>query len=189
MREVATQGRRSITGLLALGIVLGVGYVIGCGGSGGGAVFASGATVVRHIATAPPKTASSPGVLIADVLSTTYSAPDPDDVLLRVSVRGTYTTTATSITLGLSVRNGAGTLVYFTESVTLPAGTNRGFLLSSAFGARNLFPGSGARDGSYQIHADISNGNPGGSTIDLGPAELEVITMNGVITMDPSPLL
>lgn len=191
MNERMAGVRLPVLGLLVLGFVLGVALAVGCGGSGNDSnmVFADGAIVVRHIAHAPAKSESSAGVLIADVINTTYAAPDPNDVLLRISVRGTYTTTASSIGLTLSVRNGAGDLFYFTDSVTLSAGTSKGYLLSSSFDTQSLFPGTGVSDGTYRIRAQISNGDPGGSSIDLGTVELEVIAMTGVTRMDPSPNL
>ncbi len=191
MGELASRNQRSITGFLTVGLVLAVGYAIGCGSSGSddSTAFANGTTVVRHITTAPASTESSSGVLLASIFNTTYTPPDPNDVVLRVSIRGSYTTMDTSIVLNLSVRNGAGDLVYFTEGVTLPVGTDRELLLSSSFNTVNLFAGAGVPDGVYQISVGISNGDPGGSSIDLGAAQLEVITMSGVTTMNPSPAL
>ncbi len=163
--------------LIALGFLIGVVSVVGCGGSDGGAFAAGGSTTVIH-------TKSLPGPVTWQddfTFTATFTPSDPNTVVLAVEVVGEIVTGASGVVVSAVARHmfasaDLGSQIIAVDNAVAPFSIVAPYELSVG-----TLPGP-----TFQVEV-FMNASINGVNTTINALTIRLVTIEGVMVMDESP--
>jgi hypothetical protein len=123
-----------------------------------------------------------------DIRSVTFTPRTPSDVLLAVTVEGTYTAQG-GLALDLSVRGGGPRSVWVGANETFPDGTGSPFLFTLPVVLRSSDIDASHAPGTYRIKLHARYGGDAGQVATVHGVRFSLLVLEGVRREDPSTRL